>query len=139
MRFKELLEKIEGVRTSYFSTPKHNERTSKIDGWEVVKTSHGYEREQERHDGQLPGGHEEFMKKVIAKNRSFKNPRSGEYMYHSAKHNQAAILNVDHGKKQLRVITVLPRGRTLPKVGTKKIMIEALDKEIPVIFLDDEE
>ena len=135
MKYKQLIEKIEGVRTSY-STPSHSERTSNIHGWEVVKTSHGHDREQERHGGQLPGGHEEFIKKVIEKNKSFRNPKSGEYMYHSAKHNQAAVLNVDHEKKQLRVITVLPKGKTFPKPGTKKIMVESLGKEYDVIILD---
>ena len=117
----------------------HKSRTDTIHGWEVVKTKHGHEREHERHGGELPGGHHEFMHKVIKKISGVKNPRSGEFMYHSAKHNQAAVLNVDHEKKQLRVITVLPKGKSTPKPGTQKFMIEGVEQDIEVVILEDTE
>jgi hypothetical protein len=117
----------------------HKDRTDTIHGWSVVKTKHGLEREHERHGGELPGGHHEFMHKVIKKISGVKNPRSGEFMYHSMKHNQAAVLNVDHEKKQLRVITVLPKGRTVPKAGTQKFMIEGVEQVIETFVLYDTE
>jgi hypothetical protein len=129
MKFQSLLEYIND----------HKSRTDTIHGWEVVKTKHGQDRENERHAGELPGGHHEFMHKVIKKISGVKNPRSGEFMYHSAKHNQAAVLNVDHEKKQLRVITVLPKGRTTPKPGTQKFMVEGVEQELECIVLHDTE
>jgi len=129
MKFQSLLEYIND----------HKSRTDTIHGWEVVKTKHGQDRENERHAGELPGGHHEFMHKVIKKISGVKNPRSGEFMYHSAKHNQAAVLNVDHEKKQLRVITVLPKGRTMPKPGTQKFMVEGVEQELECIVLHDTE
>lgn len=129
MKFQSLLEYIND----------HKARTDTIHGWEVVKTKHGQEREHERHGGELPGGHHEFMHKVIKKISGVKNPRSGEFMYHSAKHNQAAVLNVDHEKKQLRVITVLPKGKTIPKPGTQKFMVEGVEQELECIVLHDTE
>lgn len=117
----------------------HESRTDTIHGWSVVKTKHGQEREHERHGGELPGGHHEFMHKVIKKISGVKNPRSGEFMYHSMKHNQAAVLNVDHEKKQLRVITVLPKGKSTPKHGTQKFMIEGVEQDIECVILHDTE
>lgn len=129
MKFSTLLEYIDD----------HKSRTHTINGWEVVKTKHGVEREHERHGGELPGGHHEFMHKVIKKISGVKNPRSGEFMYHSMKHNQAAVLNVDHEKKQLRVITVLPKGKSIPKPGTQKFMIEGVEQDIECVVLYDTE
>ena len=127
MKFSQLLEYIND----------HKDRTETINGWEVVKTKHGSDRAHERHNGELPGGHHDFMHKVIKKVSGVKNPRSGEFMYHSAKHNQAAVLNVDHVNKQLRVITVLPKGKSIPKPGTQKFMIEGLVHDIEVVMLED--
>lgn len=117
----------------------HKSRTSTINGWEVVRTKHGVEREHERHGGDLPGGHHDFMHKVTKKIDSVKTPKSGEYMYHSMKHNQAAVLNVDHEKKQLRVITVLPHGKSIPKPGTRKVMIEGVEQDVECVVLYDTE
>ena len=129
MKFQNLLEYIND----------HKARTQHLHGWEVVHSKHGKYDHLERHGGELPGGDHEFVGKVVKKIAGLKNPRSGEFMYHSKKHDQAALMNVDHENKQLRVITVLPKGRSYPRPGTQKIMMEGVERDIECVILHDTE
>lgn len=129
MKFQNLLEYIND----------HKARTQHLHGWEVVHSKHGKYDHLERHGGELPGGDHEFVGKVVKKIAGLKNPRSGEFMYHSKKHDQAALMNVDHEKKQLRVITVLPKGRSHPRPGTQKIMMEGVERDLECVVLHDTE
>ena len=112
-------------------------KTHKIGDWETVKTDHANERAHERGGGDLPGGHHEFMSKVVAHVSKLKEPKNGEYYYHSKKHDQGAFLYVHHNPKQIRVKTILPKSNTtLARAGDKKIMLEGV--EYDVIMLDED-
>lgn len=66
-----------------------------------------------------------------------KNPKNGEFYYHSKKHNQGAFLYVHHSPKQIRVKTILPTGNTkLAQAGDKKIVLEGV--EYDVIMIDED-
>lgn len=57
-------------------------------------------------------------------------------MFTSRKKNQSYVGNVDHDKKQLRIITVLPKGRHDPKAGTKKYTVEGVEVELEEIIVE---
>lgn len=122
-------------KTDYVKYPDH--LTHHVDGWETVKTSHASDREGER--GHMPGGHHDFMKKVVGHVSKVTHPKNGEYLYVSKKHDQGVVVNVNHEHKQVRAITVLPPGRHHPKEGTKKIMVEGIEFILPTVILEDED
>lgn len=108
----------------------HAERTSIIDGWEVVNTIHGVEREGERYNGGVDAlDYEEYFRRVIKKLNSFTKKKSGEYLFRSVGMNFSRVLNIDFSKPQIRVITTLPKGKSTPRAGTGKVLVEGAEYE----------
>lgn len=92
-------------------------------------TLHGVDRDKERMNTLDDDKWNTFFERVIKKVEGFKVATSGEYLYSSIGLKINTVLNVDVEKKQLRVITVLPPDRAIPKPGTKKILIEGIEYE----------
>ena len=105
----------------------HNNRVRVISGWTVVMTLHGVDRDKERMNTLDDDKWNSFFERVVKKINGFKTANSGEYLYSSMGLKINAVLNVDVEKKQLRVITVLPPNRAIPKPGTKKILVEGIE------------
>ena len=105
----------------------HNNRVRVISGWTVVMTLHGVDRDKERMNTLDDDKWNSFFERVVKKINGFKIANSGEYLYSSIGLKINTVLNVDVEKKQLRVITVLPPDRAIPKPGTKKILIEGIE------------
>lgn len=109
----------------------HSSRTQYVNGWEVVLTTHGQERDGERTGSSFESRHaawDLFLTRVIAKIERIDPARrkAGEYLFTSRSANQSVIFNVDPTVNQLRVITILPPGRHMPKPGTPKVLIESI-------------
>lgn len=129
--FKELLEFVQN----------HTGRVTKVGNVEVVNTKHGVERHDQRTSDFSEHDWNHFHTKAIAaldkRTRDFPNG-DHEVMVHSPKQNHAVVYNVKKDKDakttQLRVISVMPKGKSNPKQGTKKVMVES--REIPVIEIE---
>lgn len=118
------------------------ELTTQIGNWETVKTDHGDQRGKERSTGELPGGHVDFMKKVIKDVENRKTPRNGEFYYRSKKYDQGAFIYVHNDPKQMRVMSIMPKGNHfLTKAGDKEIQIEGVENcsDIETVILYDTE
>lgn len=48
----------------------------------------------------------------------------GEYLFFSKSADQAYVAAVNSRQKQIRIVTVLPKGRSFPKPGTDKMIVE---------------
>lgn len=107
----------------------HNNRVRVISGWTVVMTLHGVDRDKERMNTLDDDKWNSFFERVVKKINGFKIANSGEYLYSSIGLKINTVLNVDVEKKQLRVITVLPPDRAIPRPGTKKILVEGIEYE----------
>lgn len=105
----------------------HNNRVRVISGWTVVMTLHGVDRDKERMNTLDDDKWNSFFERVVKKINGFKTANSGEYLYSSIGLKINTVLNVDVEKKQLRVITVLPPDRAIPRPGTKKILVEGIE------------
>lgn len=105
----------------------HNNRVRVISGWTVVMTLHGVDRDKERMNTLDDDKWNSFFERVVKKINGFKIANSGEYLYSSIGLKINTVLNVDVEKKQLRVITVLPPDRAIPRPGTKKILVEGIE------------
>lgn len=110
----------------------------RIGSWETIKTKHANERADQRSGGDLPGGHHDFMSKVIHHVSGLKQPKNGEYLYHSRKHDQGAVLYIHNEPKQIRVKTIHDKGaKIMTHAGDKRVVIEGVDPDIEVIILED--
>ena len=118
----------------------HSARSTSINGVEVVHTTHGEERNGERTPHMTPEKWHTFHSRVIAKSDHYSRmlpDGNHEVLFHSPSMDHAVVYNIHkhQGKtKQIRVITTLPKGKSRPKEGTKKIVVES--KEILYIDLD---
>jgi hypothetical protein len=66
-----------------------------------------------------------------------KNKVDGEYIYFSKSLDQGYVVAMSGRAKSMRIITVLPKGRSNPKPGTKQMMVEGVEIEIlETIFVD---
>lgn len=129
--------KAENPNFVYKHFPK--EQIHKVGDWETTKTDHAVERADQRSGGDLPGGHHDFMHKVVKHVSNVKNPRNGEFYYHSKKHDQGAFLYVHHNPKQIRVKTILPKGKShMTQAGDKMFMVEGSSLENCVLLNDDD-
>jgi hypothetical protein len=100
-----------------------------VDGWQVVKSGHGLERNVERSAEQQIDG---LIARII---KRLKSPlqritRSGVYMFFSKGLNRGAICNVDTAAPQLRIVTILDPGRDYARPDTKRVFIEGVQYEI---------
>ena len=109
---------IENLASQYLDHPKHGR-------WQVVNTKHGQERVGSRTADVSSQDWEKFHDRVVDKIYG-RNVQDGEHLFHHPKSNIAAVVNVDRAKKQLRYITVLPHGKSTPRQGTKKFVMEHL-------------
>lgn len=55
-----------------------------------------------------------------------KSLTSGEYVFYSRSMKQAYVSVYDSRRRLLKIVTVLPEGRSNPKPGTKRMVTEAL-------------
>ena len=93
--------------------------------WEIVITGHGQERETlRRAEPDLYNLIERSVARLQQKINSI--TRSGEYLFFSQSLNRGIVCNVDFQAKQLRIVTVLDRGRSGAKQGTKLVIIEGV-------------
>ena len=102
---------------------------STMDGWEIVKSGHGNDRESERN---ASGVIDHLIARVVKRLNQIvmKITRSGEYLFFSKGLNRGAVFNVDTVAKQLRIVTVLPPGKDIAKPGTKQVIIEGVTYEM---------
>jgi hypothetical protein len=110
-------------------TPGARAAVSTVDGWELIKSGHGGDREGERNAGGIV---DELTTRVIKRLNQIvmKITRSGEYLFFSKSLNRGAVFNVDTAAKQLRIVTVLPAGKDFAKPGTKQVIIEGVQYEV---------
>ena len=66
----------------------------------------------------------DFHLQVVKKIRDDQMP-GGEYIFFSRSMNQAYVVSYNERKKLIKIITVLPEGRSRPKPGTKKVLMES--------------
>lgn len=96
-------------------------------GWEILITNHAELRNAQRTNGISDEQWTKFGDSVITRCERSADIRNGEYLFVSKSLNQAVVFNVDKKVKQLRYITILPRGKQIPKQGTSKIMVESVE------------
>jgi hypothetical protein len=121
----------------------HSNRTTTINGVPVTHTNHGADRNSERTPHMTEDKWKTFHERVIAKaDKCTRDLPHGEHeiLFHSPSMDHAAVYNISKNKDGkttgARVITTLPKGKSRPKEGTKKFMVESIGYEIMVIEID---
>jgi hypothetical protein len=96
-------------------------------------SDHFLEQELKRSDI-TPNEFEDMMKLISKELKSDKNYDDAEYLFFIKKYQQGFILHWIPEKNRVNLITYLPRKKSTPKDGTKKIIIENYDSLLENYF-----
>ena len=107
----------------------------KYQGWQFIPTVHQAAQAFDRCPKMDEDKWKDFHQKVFDKLKTLK-PIDGEFIFFSKKYQQAYVAAVDFQKKTVRIITVLPPGRSNPKPGTVRMIIEGQIVELERIIID---
>jgi hypothetical protein len=100
--------------------------------WSFQATIHAAAQEYDRRPDMLEADWKDFHKRVYDKLVKMK-PINGEFIFFSKKFQQAYVAAVDFQTNSVRIITVLPKGRSNPKPGTIRMIIEGKQYDLEVI------
>lgn len=107
----------------------------KLDDWSFEATIHAAAQEYERRPDMTEEDWKDFHSRVYDKIKTMK-PLGGEFIFFSKKYQQAYVAAVDFNNATVRVITVLPKGRSNPKPGTIRMIIEGKQYELQTVMID---
>lgn len=108
----------------------------KVGKWTVKPTIHGAAQAYDRVGDITTQQWADMHKRMVAaleKVTDIPTKRETEVIFYSKSLNQAYVVAHDPEKSELRIMTVLPRGKQIAKPGTKKIMMES---PIDVFYLE---
>lgn len=104
-----------------------------LQGWTFEATIHAAAQAYDRRPGFEVDDWKKMHRSVleaIKKNKS----GDGEYLFFSKSADQAYIAAVKAKQKMVRIITVLPKGKSFPLPGTEKLIVEGIAVEIKEII-----
>lgn len=79
----------------------------------------------------------DHTKQAVKKGELPKKAKNGEVLFYSGKQRQGYFANVDHNKKEIRLITVLPAGQSrITKPTDQKIILDHVEEDVQIIYLD---
>jgi len=102
-----------------------------VNGFSIRASIHAASQAFERAKHMTKERWREFFEKVTSKIKQLKL-KDGDYLFYSRKAKQGSVLNLD--KDKISLITTLPRGKSFPKPGTERMMME--EKEYTIIEID---
>ena len=104
--------------------------------WTFKPTTHAASQAKDRRPEFSLDDWKKMHAKVHAHVTSDTSKTNGEHLFHSKSADQSYVANVDHKNKEIRVITVLPKGKHNPKEGTKKYTMEGVEVELIYVELE---
>lgn len=107
----------------------------KIGNVDVVASHHAAARVVQRHPESKPDDWHQFSKNVVSYLKTKGTTPSKEVLIKSKSLGHSVIANVQYNgdKKQIRYVTVLPKGKNSAQIGTQKIMVESVLVELEVV------
>lgn len=123
----------------------HSGRAEYHYGWEVVHTTHGKDRMTGGRSSTLalPGkfdnphdNNKDFTHRMIRGIHHRRLNQESEVRFRSREHDQTVVTNVNPHKKQIRVITVLPKGRHSKGASSNKDMQIHVESKEDFIIID---
>lgn len=102
-----------------------------VNGFNIRASIHAASQAFERAKHMTKERWKEFFTKVTNKIKEMKL-KDGDYLFYSRKAKQGSVLNISN--KNINLITTLPRGKSFPKPGTERMMME--EKEYEIIEID---
>lgn len=106
---------------------------TEFDGVDYNYSRHFFDRLGERGNITIEQ-FKELLQKVRTKLKDL--PMVGEFLFFSRKFKQGIITSWDAMKRKLSFITFLPPGKDFPKPGTKRVVVENINKTVTVIYID---
>lgn len=104
-------------------------------GWKFAATIHAAAQEFDRRPDMDEENWKDFHRRVYDKIQKMK-PINGEFIFFSKKYQQGYVAAVDFEINSVRVITVLPKGKSRPKPGTIRMIIEGKTYDLEVFVCE---
>ena len=100
-------------------------------GWTMFPSIHAAARSYERRPDMEVDDWKKLHRRVADYLQKSTKKQSGEYLFYSKSLQQGYVAVVAYNTKTVKIITVLPRGRSNPDSNTTKIIVE--NKEIELL------
>lgn len=109
------------------ASPIYQTNRMNIHGWVIMISIHAAAQAYDRRPGFELDDWKKLHTNIVNKIQKFPSFKPGEYIFFSNSLQQAYVCKVDSDRKTITIITVLPRGRSNPKPGTQKMLVEGVE------------
>lgn len=133
LSFKQFNEQFYNKDEEAENAKKSNLKHTKHGDWNITVVNHAGSQAYLRRTDMKPE-HWAEMHKNIANHIARHGAPRGENVFYSNKHKQGAVIEVTPHKKEIKYISALPKGKSDPRHGSRKYMIE--QAEMQVFFIE---
>ena len=103
------------------------QRKYKTNGWNIASSTHAMSQASARHPSKTPEDWQAFHRNVVHGLIKAPTKHTGANLIYSTSHDHGVVAHVDHRKKEINIITVLPKGKShTTHEGDAKTIVESL-------------
>lgn len=96
----------------------------KVNGWEIQSVVHAAARAYTRRPDMDIDAWKKMHRTVVEWLRDNKPANNSEYLFFSKSADQSYIVAINTKRRIAKIVTVLPKGKSFPKAGTEKVIVE---------------
>ena len=96
----------------------------KVNGWEFQSVVHAAARAYTRRPDMDIDAWKKMHRTVVEWLRDNKPANNSEYLFFSKSADQSYIVAINTKRRIAKIVTVLPKGKSFPKAGTEKVIVE---------------
>ena len=102
----------------------------KYQSWTIQPSIHSAAQAYDRRPGFEEDDWKSLHRKVVKHLNQERMKKNGDYLFYSKSMQQGYVCMVSYSNKMIKLITVIPKGRSRPKDRTTKVVVENKDIEL---------
>ena len=95
------------------------------DGWKFNSSIHAAAQARDRHPEKTENEYHDLHAKVLNAIKNDHTKSNGDHLFFSKSHEMGYVARVNHKKRSVDIVTVLPKNKSFAKEGTKKVVTES--------------
>lgn len=95
------------------------------DGWKFNSSIHAAAQARDRHPEKPEHEYHDLHNKVLHTIKNDKDKTSGDHLFFSKSHEMGYVARVNHKRRTVDIVTVLPKNKSFAKEGTRKVVTES--------------
>lgn len=108
----------------------------KYEGWEFQSIDHSAARAYTRRQD-MDIDDWKRMHRTVGAWIKLNKPPSGDILFFSKSADQAYIVALNTKRRVIKIVTVLPKGKSFPKPGTEKVIVEGIEiNPLNIVYID---